>query len=70
MRITLAIVATGLVALGFWLIATGFIPGEQGVVNSSAQIAAAPTRTAGPIALGLALLVGGGLFFMLLLRRR
>ena len=70
MRIALALIASGLVALGLWLIATGFMPADPGVVNSNAQIAAAPATTAGPVALGLALLVGGGLFFVLLLRRR
>ena len=70
MRITLALIASGLVALGLWLIATGFMPAEAGAVNSNAQMSAAPAPTAGPVALGVALLAGGGLFFVLLLRRR
>ncbi len=70
MRITLALVASGLVALGLWLIAAGFMPAEPGVVTSNAQMAAAPRATAGPVAIGVALLAGGGLFFVLLLRRR
>ena len=70
MRTALALIAAGLVALGLWLIATGFMPAEAGMVNKDAQIAAAPAPTAGPVALGVALLAGGGLFFVLLLRRR
>ena len=70
MRITLALIASALVALGLWLIATGFMPAEPGVVNRNAQMTAAPAPALGPVALGVALLGGGGLFFVLLLRRR
>ena len=70
MRITLALIASGLVALGLWLIAAGFIPTEPRVVNPNAQMSAAAAPTVGPVALGVALLAGGGLFFVLLLRRR
>ena len=70
MRITLALIASGMVALGLWLIAAGFMPANPGVVTSNAQMAAAPAPTAGPVAIGVALLAGGGLFFLLLLRRR
>ena len=70
MRMALALIAAGLVALGLWLIAAGFMPPEPGMVNKDAQIAAAPAPTVGPVALGVALLAGGGLFFVLLLRRR
>lgn len=70
MRITLALVAFGLVALGLWLIATGFMPADPGVVTRDAQMTAAPAPTVGPLAVGVALLAGGGLVFLLLLRRR
>ena len=70
MRLTLAIMATLLVALGLWLIAVGFMPTGPAVASSGSQIAAKSQTTAGPVALGLALLAGGGLFFVMLLRRR
>ncbi len=70
MRLILTAVATVLVALGLWLIAAGFIPSGQTVTSSDSQIAATAQTTAGPIALGLALLAGGGFFFIMLLRRR
>ncbi len=70
MRVILSIVASALVMLGFWMIASGFLPSGPAVPSSGSQIATAPQITAGPIALGLALLAGGGLFFIMLLRRR
>lgn len=70
MRIALTIVATGLVVLGFWLMASGSMGVGSDVVTGGPQIAAAPRTTVGPIAVGLAMLVGGGLFFIMLLRRR
>jgi hypothetical protein len=69
MRITLAVAAVALVALGLWLIAAGFLDADQ-PASSGPQIATAPRATAGPIALGTALLAGGGLVFVMLLRRR
>ena len=69
MRITLAVAAAAFVALGLWLIAAGFL--DAGARSSSGpQIATRPRATAGPIALGVALLAGGGLGFIMLLRRR
>ncbi len=70
MRLALAIFATALVALGLWLIASGFTPTAVNPTDLNPQIATAPRTTAGPIAVGTALLAGGGLFFILLLRRR
>ena len=69
MRITLAIVASALLLLGLWLIAYGFMFAGPAVETSGSQIAATQRPTAGPIGLGLALLAGGGLFFIMLLRR-
>ena len=70
MRITLVIVATVMVALGLWLISSGFLLPAAQPSTSGPRITAAPRATAGPIALGTALLAGGGLFFILLLRKR
>jgi hypothetical protein len=70
MRFTIATVATVLVALGLWLISSGFLPSASEPSSSGPRIAATPRVTAGPVALGTALLAGGGLFFILLLRKR
>ena len=70
MRITLVIVATVMVALGLWLISSGFLLPAAQPSSSGPRITAAPRQTAGPVALGTALLAGGGLFFVLLLRKR
>ena len=70
MRIALTLVATIFVALGLWLIASGFMLVGAGEVASGSQVTAPPQPTAGPVAVGLALLVGGALFFVMLLRRR
>ncbi len=71
MRIGLAIFATLLVGLGIYLIALGFLPGDATVApGAGPQVAAKGQATAGPIGLGLALLAGGTLFFVMLLRRR
>lgn len=69
MRIALAIFAAVLVGLGLWLIAQGFMFAGPPATSAGSQIAAPPRATAGPIALGLALLAGGGLFFVMLLRK-
>jgi hypothetical protein len=57
------------VALGLWLIATGFIPTGPPTITTGPQMSARPQTTAGPMVLGLALLGGGALFFILLLRK-
>ena len=69
MRIALVVVAVGLVLLGLWMISVGFLPAEL-EAPAGPQISAQPQSTAGPVALGTALLGGGGLLFILLLRRR
>ena len=70
MRLTLLIVAAVLVVLGLWLISAGFLFPNSESPGSGSQITATPRATAGPVALGMALLAGGGLFFILLLRKR
>ncbi|CAN5594801.1 hypothetical protein BH20VER1_BH20VER1_13940 [soil metagenome] len=70
MRITLAIIAAVLVALGLWLAPTGFMAVGPPATITGPQMSATPRTTAGPIAIGTALLIGGGMFFLLLLRRR
>ncbi|MBA3273375.1 MAG: hypothetical protein H0T11_05820 [Chthoniobacterales bacterium] len=70
MRLTLAIVAAALVALGLWLLSSGLMPKNSGRSTPGLQMSAAPQRSAGPVVLGTALLAGGGLFFIMLLRRR
>lgn len=70
MRIALAAIATILVALGLWMISLGFLPSGPAVVSPGSQITTTTQTTAGPVALGTALLAGGGLLFIMLLRRR
>ncbi len=70
MRIFVASLALLFLLLGLWLISTGFIHTGPPVTNMGSQIANAPQATAGPVALGVALLAGGGLLFVMLLRRR
>ena len=70
MRMTLAIVAALLVGLGMYMIAAGFMAAGPPATLTGPQMGAAPRTSAGPIAIGTALLVGGGFFFVLLLRRR
>lgn len=70
MRIVVASAAALLLGLGLWLISIGFLPAGPPEVQTGSQIAATPQTTVGPVALGLALLVGGGLLFLLALRRR
>ena len=70
MRIALASLAALLLALGVWLISIGFIPAGDSIATGGPELAAKSQSAAGPVALGLALLVGGGLLVVLLLRRR
>lgn len=69
MRITLSVVAVGLVVFGLWLIASGFTSEGSARKINNLEIRAASHTTAGPVVLGTALLAGGTLFFVLLLRR-
>ncbi|MEO7165845.1 MAG: hypothetical protein ABI016_02285 [Chthoniobacterales bacterium] len=69
MRLVLALVATVFILLGLWLMATGFMPAAASVAPAGAQLTAPATSNAGSIMLGLALLIGGVLFFFLVLRR-
>ena len=69
MRLFLALVATVFILLGLWLMATGFMPAAVSAAPAGAQLTAPATSTAGPIMLGLALLVGGVVFFFIILRR-
>lgn len=70
MRVVLLIVATACVLLGLWLVAAGFIPSDTASGASAAQLSAPSQNSAGPIMLGLSLLAGGVLFFVLILRRQ
>lgn len=70
MRIFVGMMAVGFVAVGLWLISIGFMPTASPDAIGGPQIATAPQTTAGPIALGTALLIGGALLFIMLLRRR
>ena len=70
MRIVLSIVAVGLVFLGLWLIASSS-PEPKPELASPSQVIAAPRQTnASPVVLGTALLAGGVIFFVLILRRK
>ncbi len=70
MRLFLALVATVFILLGLWLMATGFMPAATSAALDGVQLSAPATSTAGPIMLGLALLAGGVLLFVMVLRRR
>ena len=70
MRIVLSIVAVGLVFLGLWLIASSS-PEPKPELASPTQVIGAPRQTnASPVVLGTALLAGGVIFFVLILRRK
>ena len=64
MRAILSIAALTVIALGLWLIASSF------TAPAPAQVIAAPPQTASPVILGTALLAGGVVCFVLILRRR
>ncbi len=70
MRIVLSIVAVGLVFLGLWLIASSS-PEPKPELASPTQVIGAPRQmNASPVVLGTALLAGGVVFFVLILRRK
>ena len=69
MRAILSIVALTVIALGLWLIASSFTESAPAPA-ASAQVIAAPPRTPSPVILGTALLAGGVVCFILILRRK
>ena len=69
MRASLSIAAVAVIFLGLWLIASGFTESAPAPA-SPAQVIAAPPQTTHPVMLGTALLAGGVVFFILILRRR
>ena len=69
MRAILSIVAVAVIALGLWLIASSFTESAP-APTTPAQVIAAPSQTASPVILGTALLAGGVVCFVLILRRK
>ena len=69
MRIALSIVAVAVIALGLWLIASSFTESAPGP-TAAPQVIATPPQTASPVILGTALLAGGVVCFILILRRK
>jgi hypothetical protein len=53
-----------------YMISFGFMEAGPPATMTGPQMAATPRNAAGPVALGVALLGGGVLFFFLLLRRQ
>ena len=78
MRAILSIVALAVIALGLWLIASSFTdsapapaaPAASAAPAAPAPVLAAPRQNASPVILGTALLAGGVVFFILILRRK
>ena len=68
-RVILSIAAVGVIFLGLWLIASGFTESAP-APTAPAQVIAAPRETASPVILGTALLAGGVVCFILILRRK
>ncbi len=68
-RVALSIAAVAVICLGLWLIASGFMESAP-APTAPAQVIAAPPQTASPVILGTALLAGGVVCFILILRRR
>ncbi len=69
-RVGLTVAAAGLIFLGLWLIAAGFVDPAPPAPSAPPQAIAAPRQTSNPIVLGTALLAGGVVFFILILRRK
>ena len=69
MRVSLSIAAVAVIFLGLWLIASSFTESAPAPA-APAQVIAAPPQTASPVMLGTALLAGGVVLFILILRRR
>jgi Na+/phosphate symporter len=68
-RATLAIISIGLIFLGLWLISSGFMTSEP-TSPAASQVIAAPQQKANPVGLGTALLAGGVVFLVVVLRRK
>ena len=69
MRAILSIVAVAVIALGIWLIASSFTESAPAPA-APAQVLAAPRQNASPVILGTAMLAGGVVLFILILRRK
>lgn len=69
MRAIFSTVALAGIALGLWLIASSFTDSAPAPA-ASAQVLATPRQTASPVILGTALLAGGVVLFIVILRRR
>ncbi len=69
MRAILSIVALTVIALGLWLIASSFTESAP-APTATGQVIAAPPQTGNPVILGTALLAGGVVCFVLILRRK
>ncbi len=72
MRLLLALVATLMVALGLWMITATFLdhaPKEGDSPASGTQIRAVQQPNAGPLVIGTAIMAGGVVFFIMLMRR-
>ncbi len=72
MRAILSIVAVGIIFLGLKLISSAFIATSPPAIQvaPASHVIAAPRQTASPVMLGTALLAGGVVLFILILRRR
>jgi hypothetical protein len=66
----LCVIAIGLIFLGLWLIGSSFITTTPTSPAPSQVVAAAPQNTANPVGLGMALLAGGVVFLVMVLRRK
>ena len=69
MRAILSIAALTVIALGLWLIASSFTESAPSP-TVAAQVLAARGQKASPVILGTALLAGGVVFFIVILRRK
>jgi len=70
MRAILAIAAAGMIFLGLWLIAASFVDPAPPAPSAPPHVIASPRQASSPIVLGTALLAGGVVFFILILRRK
>lgn len=69
MRIFLTCFAAGLIALGLWMIASGAQDTSPQPAPPAGTVMTAPPRSASPVILGTALLAGGVVFLVVILRR-